>query len=100
MINGVEYVTASDIRARFPEVTPARLRDWRRRGLLAVVTKGELAAAKGWPVPPSPDTPARLLHRSSGRWESVCRWSGPGGVAVVEADTGASPVGRKRVMLE
>lgn len=99
ILHGIEYLTATDVRDRYPDVTAQRLRDWRRRGLLAPVTRGELAAAMGLPVPPHADTPARAWHPRSRRYEAVCRWQGTGGVTVVEAATGTSPTGRKRTLV-
>lgn len=95
ILDGIEYLTATDIRTRYPDVTAQRLRDWRRRGLLRPVTRGDLAAAMGMQPPPQPDTPATMWHPASRRYEAVCRW---GEVTHAEAATGTSPDGRKRVL--
>lgn len=99
ILNGIEYLTATDIHQRWPDVTAQRLRDWRRRGLLAPVTRGELAAALGIDPPPQPDAQAMMWHPTSRRYEAVCRWNGPGGAVAAEASTGSSPAGRKRVLV-
>lgn len=93
--DGHHYVTATGVRDQdgYADITPALLRQWVADGKLARVTRGELAAAFGVPMPAGddPDDPARV--RGCSGPENVYRWAD---VVRVETATRRTPAGRHR----
>ena len=80
ILGGVEYVTGQEIQQRWPDVTPALLRDWCRATrwrppLLRPLTVGQLAAYTGLAVPDGvdPDAPAQLPG-AGGRPANLYPW--------------------------
>jgi len=89
-VAGVELVTALDVRERWGDVRADRLRDWVRTGRLRLVTRGQLAALAGRPVPDLPDEPARV--DGPGKPANLYRWAD---VVACEADIHATRPGRR-----
>lgn len=83
-LDGHVYITASAIATidGYADVDAALLRTWIDEGLLAIVTRGQLAQAFGAAQPPDPDLPARWSGPSGP--ENIYRWDQ---VVRVETDT-------------
>lgn len=74
--DGHTYVTAPEVRDTYPDVTPALLHTWVAAGDLAVVTRGELAAALGVAhLPPDVDVNAPARARGKSTPEYLYRWA-------------------------
>jgi hypothetical protein len=73
--NGHVYVTATEVRDEWPDVTPDLLRTWVEQGRLDVVSLGELADALGYVLPADVDraAPAQAAGRRGA--ENVYRWA-------------------------
>lgn len=73
--SGHTYVTGTEVRGEWPDVTPALLRTWVESGRLALVTVGELADDLGYVLPPGTDRDAPARAAGPSGPENVYRWA-------------------------
>lgn len=68
IINGREWLTAAEIRRRWPDVTIDRLCDWQRRGLVASINvPGRGRGTTWWPLDEAAEAERQTRTSTRGR---------------------------------